>query len=197
MIYVINGSAGSGKDTFCEMTSRFVGEEFVKVFSTVDIVKKLALEAGWDGKKTPRARKFLSDLKDLLTDWNDTPYNSVSKKILLTKNEWESYGIDTSKCAIFVMCREPQEIKKFVERLGARTILIRRKEAEDRSPSNHADAEVLDYKYDIEIENNGTLKDLAFAALKFIEDEGLNFRHWVTFHINDNGKIIEERSVGR
>ena len=116
MIYVINGSAGSGKDTFCEMTSRFVGEEFVKVFSTVDIVKTLAIEAGWDGKKTPRARKFLSDLKDLLTDWNDTPYKSVSTKILLTKNEWESYGIDTSKCAIFVMCREPQEIKKFVEK---------------------------------------------------------------------------------
>lgn len=197
MIYVINGSAGSGKDTFCDMVSRFMGENFVKVFSTVDIIKEIALEVGWNGEKTPRARKFLSDLKDLLTDWDDIPFKDISKKVSIAENDWESYGIDTSKCALFIMCREPQEIKKLVERLGARSILVRRQEAEDKSASNHADAEVLNYKYDIEIENNGTLKDLAFTALKFIEEENLNFKHWVTFHINDNGKIIGERNTNK
>lgn len=197
MIYVINGSAGSGKDTFCNMASRFMGENFVRIFSSVDIIKEIALRIGWNGEKTSRARKFLSDLKDLLIDWDDIPFKDISKKVSLAKNDWESYGIDTSKCAIFIMCREPQEIKKLVDRLGARTILMRRQDAEDKSASNHADAEVLNYKYDIEIENNGSLKDLAFTTLKFIEQENLNFKHWVTFHINDNGAIIEERSINK
>lgn len=35
------------------------------------------------------------------------------------------------------------------------------------------------------------MKDLAFEALKFIEDEDLTFRHWVTFHVKDSGEIIE------
>ena len=39
----------------------------VDVISTVDFVKQIARECGWDGVKTPRNRKFLSDLKDLLT----------------------------------------------------------------------------------------------------------------------------------
>lgn len=197
MIYVINGSAGSGKDTFCNMVSRFMGENFVRIFSTVDIIKEIALEIGWDGEKTPRARKFLSDLKDLLTDWDDIPFKDISKKVSIAENDWESYGIDVSKCALFIMCREPQEIKKLVDHFGARTILMRRQETEDKSASNHADAEVLNYKYDIEIENNGSLKDLAFTTLKFIEQENLNFKHWVTFHINDNGAIIEERSINK
>ena len=191
MIYVINGSAQSGKDTFCQMVSKFTGENFTKVFSTVELVKQAARDFGWDGEKTARARKFLSDLKDLLTDWDDIPYKDIERKIRSANADWEYFGIDTSRCAIFVMCREPEEIRKFVDRMGARTILIRRREAEDRSASNHADAEVLNYKYDIEIENNGSLKDLAFEALKFVEDEDLTFRHWVTFHIKDSGEIIE------
>ena len=44
---------------------------------------------------------------------------------------------------------------------------------------------------DIYSVNNGSLKDLAFEALKFVEDEDLMFRHWVTFHVKDNGEVIE------
>ena len=61
------------------------------------------------------------------------------------------------------MCREPEEIKKkIVERLDARTILVRRGSAECEEVSNHADAEILDYKYDIEIENNGSFERFGF-----------------------------------
>lgn len=191
MIYVVNGSARSGKDTFCSMVSKFMGENYTKVFSTVNYVKKVARDFGWNGEKTPRARKFLSDLKDLLTEWDDIPFKDVQRKSREALEDWDCYGVDSNNCAIFIMCREPEEIKKIVRRLGARTILVRRKEAEDASTSNHADAEVLNYNYDIEIENNGSLKDLAFEALKFIENENLAFRHWVTFHVKDSGEIIE------
>lgn len=192
MIYVINGSARSGKDTFCSMVSKFTGESYTKVFSTVDYVKQVARDFGWNGEKTPRARKFLSDLKDLLTEWDDIPFRDVRRKICEAIEDWDYYGVDSNNCAVFIMCREPEEIKKFVDRMDARTILVRRKEAEDRSASNHADAEVLNYNYDIEIENNGTLKDLAFEALKFIENENLTFKHWVSFHIDNDGNITEE-----
>lgn len=192
MIYVVNGAPRSGKDTFCSMTAKFMGEGYVRVYSTVDYVKIIAATAfGWNGEKTPRARKFLSDLKYLLTEWNDIPFKDIQKKVYETTEDWDYYGIDSKRCAIFIMCREPEEIKKIVERLDARTILVRRNSAECEEVSNHADAEILDYKYDIEIENNGSLKDLAFEALKFVEDEDLMFRHWVTFHIKDSGEIIE------
>ena len=117
MIYVINGSAQSGKDTFCQMVSKFTGENFTKVFSTVELVKQAARDFGWDGEKTARARKFLSDLKDLLTDWDDIPYKDIERKIRSANADWEYFGIDTSRCAIFVMCREPEEIRKFVDRI--------------------------------------------------------------------------------
>ena len=79
-IYIINGSATSGKSTFCKQVCRLIypsGEEL----STVDLVKKLAQEAGWDGKKTPEARRGLSNLKDVLTVWLDAPVNDIKKSI--------------------------------------------------------------------------------------------------------------------
>ena len=39
MIYVVNGAPRSGKDTFCSMTAKFMGEGYVRVYSTVDYVK--------------------------------------------------------------------------------------------------------------------------------------------------------------
>ena len=65
------------------------------------------------------------------------------------------------------MCREPQEIKKFVDRLGAKTVCVRRKEAENAAVSNHADANVLDYEYDYYIDNNDTLEELKIKAKEF------------------------------
>ena len=66
------------------------------------------------------------------------------------------------------MCREPQEIKKFVDRLGAKTVCVRRKEAENAVVSNHADSNVLDYEYDYYIDNNNTLEHLQIAAKHFL-----------------------------
>ena len=79
--------------------------------------------------------------------------------------------------AIFIDCREPKEIQKFVDRLGAKTIFIDRK-IEDYNASNHADANVENFEYDIVINNNGTLEDLAAAAMNFIKTEGIKYYDW-------------------
>ena len=53
--------------------STILGKEVVGNISTVDYVKEIATECGWDGTKTPENRKFLSDLKRVLTEWNEKP----------------------------------------------------------------------------------------------------------------------------
>ena len=59
-IIVINGTGGSGKDTFVEYVSKYAK---VYNFSSVDKVKEIAKLIGWTGTKTDKDRKFLSDLK--------------------------------------------------------------------------------------------------------------------------------------
>ena len=59
-IVIINGTGGSGKDTFIDFVKKHA--KVVNV-SSVDFVKEVATLAGWQGEKSKEARKFLSDLK--------------------------------------------------------------------------------------------------------------------------------------
>ena len=70
---------------------------------------------------------------------------------------------------VFVDCREPAEIQKLKERLNATTVLIRREEVENNEVSNHADADVFYYDYDLTIYNNSDIIHLEDEARKFIE----------------------------
>ena len=175
-IYILNGKAGSGKTTFFKLIEEKC-RNYVYNYSTVDLVKKVAYGCGWDGSKTPENRKFLSDLKDLLTEWDDVPYKDCLKEIKRITSLADIYDIEHDDWAIFIDCREPKEIQKFVDRLGAKTIFIDRK-IEDYNASNHADANVENFKYDIVINNNGTLEDLAAVAMNFIKTEGIKHYDW-------------------
>ena len=133
----------------------------VDITSTVDFVKEVARFCGWDGVKTLENRKFLSDLKDLLTEWNDIPYKMIVEHIksLPVSQDW----------LVFVDCREPAEIQKLKERLNATTVIIRREEVENNEVSNHADSDVFYYDYDLTIYNNSDIIHLENEARKFIE----------------------------
>lgn len=188
-IYVINGAPGSGKSTFCEKVKEIVGKNWGFELSTVDLVKEVARDLGWNGEKNLKNRKFLSDLKDLLTNWDDIPFKHTVNNVRLIKDDFDRYGIDSSEAAIFINCREPNEIERLCKELNAKSILIRRDSAEKTTVSNHADANVLKYKYDIEITNNGDLRDLAFLALDFVEMENLHFFHYRNLEIDNFGNI--------
>lgn len=175
-IYILNGKAGSGKTTFFKLIEEKC-HNYVYNYSTVDLVKKIASCCGWNGSKTPENRKFLSDLKDLLTKWDDVPYKDCLKEIKRITSLADIYDIEHDDWAIFIDCREPQEIQKFVDRLGAKTIFVDR-DIEGYSASNHADANVKNFEYDIVINNNGTLEDLAAAAMNFIKTEGIKCYDW-------------------
>lgn len=82
-IIIVNGQSANGKTTFEKMVKDIAAEHNKKVVitSTIDIVKEFATMIGWDGSKTPKDRKFLSDLKDALTQWKDIPYQEVGYDI--------------------------------------------------------------------------------------------------------------------
>ena len=128
---------------------------------------------GWDGTKTLENRKFLSDLKALLTQWDDVPNRLIESHIrsLPTHSDW----------IVFVDCREPIEIQKLKERLNATTILIRRPSLETQETSNQSDADVFDYDYDLEITNDLGLEELELLAKEFIKymkkDEVPHYEH--------------------
>ena len=175
-ILIVNGQPRVGKSTFVNFCLDELGC-WGKEVSTVDFVKQLAKECGWNGTKTPENRKFLSDLKDLLTKWGDVPYKKVIKEKKLFEYSYSAVNISTDDCFLFIHCREPEEIQKFVDRIGAQTVLIRRASVENDEQSNHADAEVFNFKYDYEIENNGDLKELKIKAIKFLKQKGWK-RKW-------------------
>lgn len=167
-IIIVNGMPTSGKSTFVEYCLKELGC-WGREISTVDFVKDIAKQAGWNGEKNLKNRKFLSDLKDLLTEWDDVPYKKIKQAYDAFNFELAQYDVSHHKAFLFVHCREPQEIQKFKDRLNAVTVLIRREAVESNEQSNHADSEVFNFKYDAEITNNESLRELKEKAKGFIE----------------------------
>lgn len=153
-IIVVNGKGGSGKTTMEEYfadLADLMGDE-TAFTSMVKEVKAIANRCGWTGAKEDKDRKFLADLKDLLEDYNDLPFESVLNDILRAERDYCGY--------IFVDAREPKDIDRLKEiGLNISTILVTRNET-NREYNNHADDGVFNYNYDYVIENTGTLEDL-------------------------------------
>ena len=62
----INGSNGSGKDTFVEFCLDYIHSAYDNIevhnISTIDPVKNVAKVFGWDGVKDNKSRTFLVEL---------------------------------------------------------------------------------------------------------------------------------------
>lgn len=169
-IFIINGSGGVGKDAFVEEVRNQTKTNLstkVDNYSSVSKVKEIAKIIGWDGAKTEKDRKFLSDLKLLTTEYNDMPLNDMKRFANSVMND----GVDISKI-LFLHIREPEEIAKAVSEFkeyNAKTILVKR-DSVKHITSNMADENVYNYNYDIVINNNGTLEDLKVKANCFLND---------------------------
>lgn len=160
-IVIVNGQGSVGKTVFEQMVKDIAAKHDKKVVitSTINIVKEFATMMGWDGGKTSKDRKFLSDLKDALTQWKDIPYREIGYNI----NQLTQDGTDL----IFIDCREPKEIQRFVDDYNAMTLLVQR--GEMVIIGNHADDNVLNYQYDITIDNSRGLEELKQEAEIFVE----------------------------
>ena len=156
-IIIINGTGGSGKDTFVEFCSKY-GK--VVNFSSIDKVKEIAKLIGWDGQKTEKDRKFLSDLKKLTTKYNDMAFNSIKDMTIQFEN--------SDNEMLFIHIREPEEISRAAETFNAKTLLVKRVGLANIE-TNYSDANVDNYSYDYIIENN-TLEELDKIALNFVNE---------------------------
>ena len=156
IIVIINGTGGSGKDTFVEFCSKYTS---VMNFSSIDKVKEVAKVIGWTGSKTDKDRKFLSDLKKLTTEYNDMAFNSIKDAVTIFKNNEDNL--------LFIHIREPEEIERAKSSFAAKTLLIKRIGLENIS-TNYSDASVDNYSYDYIIENT-TLEELDENAKKFVK----------------------------
>lgn len=166
-VFIINGSGGVGKDTFVELVSTELNDSLKKIhtvvnFSSVNKVKEIAREIGWDGKKEERDRKFLSDLKILTSKYCDMPFKSMKKEVNKFKNNNENQ-------VMFLHIREPKEIERATKEFNAKTILVVR-DTIKHITSNMADQNVFNYNYDFVINNNGTKTELNSKAKKFVEE---------------------------
>ena len=163
---VINGRGGVGKDTLCDLAAKHFR---VKNISSVTPIKEIAAMCGWDGRKDPKSRKFLSDLKQLTVDYNDFPTNWAYKEYL--------DFLASDEEVFFVHIREGAEIRKFIDRTDSRAValLVRPgKRVMGGALGNASDDEVENYPYDFYYDNDKPLDvaETEFTALlaKMMED---------------------------
>ena len=153
-IIVINGVAGSGKNTFTGYLKTLMPD--LIEHSTIDTVKKMAWQyLGVDHyqDKTDEKRKLWHELKTAWSNYNDGPLKEI-----LALQYWNYDRL------LVVHCREPEEIEKIKNHFGdgCVTILITRPGV--HVPDNSADKGVMGFEYDYLIVNDGGFDDLEKSA---------------------------------
>lgn len=160
----------AGKDSFVDLCIDMLNNSDNALgakHSTVDFVKEVAKYCGWDGRKDLKGRKFLSNLKDLLSEWDDVPLKKIAESVARIK------ALELSKNkegVLFVFSREPEEIARIKEKYNAITVCVRREQIENIETSNHADTNVLGYDYDYYIMNDKDLNILKAMAETFLKE---------------------------
>lgn len=193
-VIIINGSGGVGKDAFAKrvieetlkLAKRIVPVEnedycvnpevFYRIdniitnnISTIDCVKNIAKMFDWNGEKSEKDRKMLSDLKDLMTVYNDYPFKHVTAQI----TDWLRYDKTRPNdmydhSFLFVHCREPKEIDRIKNQFpnDTFTLLVQNPKVA-KITGNHADKEVENYNYDFTVVNDSDLIALRKVAIDF------------------------------
>ena len=180
-VVIINGKPQSGKDTFCKYAQGYCDDDEsanTLIISSVDPLKEMLTQLGWDGTKTDKIRDMLMDMKQLWVQNQDGP------TMFLFNNILEFHKTCTGEDNIvFVHIREPEEIKKLVnaltgfESMGIDVIslLVIRKGEEDTpnqpAETRRSDDEALinSYKYDVTINNDEDLIKLQELAAEFVD----------------------------
>lgn len=159
-IVIISGSGGVGKSEFIKQCSLI--HKNTRELSTVDYVKFMANKIGWNNEKDERGRRFLSDIKDALSRYDNSPNEYVDRQI-------DYINSILNNTVIFVNAREEQDIKYFVDKYNALSVIVTNSRIK-QVISNHADADVYNYCYDYYIINNGDLVELRESASSFLKD---------------------------
>ncbi len=117
--------------------------------------------AGWDGDKSDKSRKMLSDLKMLFTQYNDLCLRYITE-------QYEQFLVSDEQ-VMFVHIREPEEIARFVSVAPEhiKTLLIKNSAKEQHVYQNASDDNVEQYTYDGVYDNCLTLEETETAFMTF------------------------------
>lgn len=159
-VFIINGSPRSGKDTFINFVKTYYPDTIN--FSSVDFIRWLSVKyLNFNDKvKDAKSRKFLSEFKRILTEYNDFPFEMCCSAI-------ESSNYDS---VIFLHIRELSEIEKIKAKYDNVKIVYVDRE-NNTVYDNKSDDEVRQVKdiSDVIIHNGDTLEELNKTAKWFVE----------------------------
>lgn len=162
MVVVINGKGGVGKDAMCSIAQEAFA---VRVISAITPIKNIARLCGWNGAKDKKSRKFLSDLKRLLVEYNDLPTTYLTE-------EYQAF-LQSEDDILFVHIRERDQIEAFLNRVNTpkMTLLVKstRSGMEQGKLGNASDDEVELFDYDFTYWNNGTLDEARHDFPEFLK----------------------------
>jgi hypothetical protein len=194
VVVLIGGKGTSGKSTFISYVQEILGANKCQEFSTIDPVKEIvefmrSLEeaaimaslglsqyqyhldpsplAKEIIEKTDKYRSLLHDIKMIWCDVDDGPN-------VITFGKVQHFFTNNGEIA-FVNCREPEQFNHIIDTLSKSkpewtivTLNIIRDGAGD-TITNQGDQDTNNFKYDITINNNGTLEDLKNKAKVFVD----------------------------
>jgi len=167
LVIIINGKSGVGKATLVGAAAK---ELKVRNVSSIDKVKQIAKQAGWDGQKDMPGRQFLSDLKQAMAAYDDSP-----NKALL--QEFDAFAKGTEQ-VMFVHIREPKEIQKFFVTtqksdvgtdIKVTSLLVTRKAALNLGLAQ--DDELAKFKYDSVFNNDKPLEESKQDFIKWLRNQ--------------------------
>ena len=174
-VIVVNGLSCSGKDSFIAAVTKKA--PVVVSFSSIGTVRGALIGAGIldHKKKTEKERAFLVAVKQAWIEYSDGPYREVLKVVDNLEKACEFMN-NIDRVLLFVQVREPKEIYKlythFMENFFS--VLVERSEA----ILQPGDEGVLNFDYDFDVHNNGSLEDLetdlgkeADRFIQFLDEE--------------------------
>lgn len=175
-VIIVNGKPESGKTTFERFCRDYIEANeygWCHIVSSIDPIKEIYKQLGWNGRKGDKERKHLSDLKKIWIESCNGPTQYLANYVLQLQDNGDSF--------IFTDIREESEIIKMKEVMDAlkivgikcETVLIDRRYVDGIEHGNKSDDDVGKNKsiYNTVIHNGGdSLDEFRDYANMFVED---------------------------
>lgn len=177
-VVIINGLPQSGKDSFAKLVQSYCNmDESANVLnlSSVDPIKDVLEQFGWDGEKSAEVRDIIAGIKQIWIGAQNGPTMFMMNNIL----EWHKNFIGEDNI-VFCHIREQEEINKLInaikgmECMGIEImtlLIVRGRHISEHVDGRLADSEVqiMQYPYDMIIYNDAGLPELDEKAIAFAD----------------------------
>lgn len=178
-VIVINGLPQSGKDSFATLVQSYCNmDESANVLnlSSVDPIKEVLEQFGWDGEKSAEVRDIIAGIKQIWIGAQNGPTMYMMNNIL----EWHKSFVGEDNI-VFCHIREPEEINKLVNAINGMScvgidimtiLMVRGNHISEHVNDRLADSEVsiVQYPYDMIIYNDAGLPELDEKAIAFVDE---------------------------